>query len=161
MKNSLLRVRDLDRTSKIKISRRRLTENVKNFHHKACRTSNTMTFARSTNQRLDLWRCRCRRHFFNSLTKHTRKKQKSQNSYHFPNVYFQLMFPLPLYRRCCLNSPILIKNSYKQSVHTLPQPHDEDITIRMHTTISSVQRGSSHVLMTAVPSSTMFTTFVA
>ena len=64
MKNLLLRARDVDRTSKIKISRRRLTEYVENFHQKAC---STIIFPRSTNQSIDLWRCRCRRHFLNSL----------------------------------------------------------------------------------------------
>ena len=69
MKNILLRARDVDRTSKIKISRRRLTEYVENFHQKACRTCSTIIFPRSTNQSIDLWlcRCRCRRHFLNSL----------------------------------------------------------------------------------------------
>ena len=60
MKNLLLRARDVDRTSKIKISRRRLTEYVEIFHRKECRTC-SMT----TNQSIGLWRCRCRcrRHF--------------------------------------------------------------------------------------------------
>ena len=63
MKNLLLWAGDVDRTSKIKISRRRLTEYVENFHQKACRTCSTITFPRSTNQGIDLWRCRCRRRF--------------------------------------------------------------------------------------------------
>ena len=69
MKNLLLWARDVDRTSKIKISRRRLIEYVENFHQKACRTCSTIIFPRSTNQSIDLWLCRrrCRRHFLNSL----------------------------------------------------------------------------------------------
>ena len=65
MKNFLLRARHVDKTSKIKISRRRLTEYVKNFQQKVCRTCSTIICLRSTNQRIDLWRCRylCRRHF--------------------------------------------------------------------------------------------------
>ena len=31
-----------------------------------------------------------------STVKKTRKKQSSQNSHHFPNVYFQVTFSLPL-----------------------------------------------------------------
>ena len=69
MKNLLLRARDVDRTSKIKIPRRRLTEYVETSQQKACRTCSTIIFPRSTNQTLNLWRwrCRCRRHFLNSL----------------------------------------------------------------------------------------------
>ena len=38
------------------------------LHQQACRTCSTIIFPHSTNQIIDLWRCRgrCRRHFFNS-----------------------------------------------------------------------------------------------
>ena len=47
----------------MKISRRRLADYVKTLHQKACRTSSTITFLHSTNEIIDLWRCRwrCRR----------------------------------------------------------------------------------------------------
>ena len=58
------------RTSKMKISRRRLASYVEKVHEKACCTRSTIIFLRSTNQIIDLWRCRCRccRHFLNSLS---------------------------------------------------------------------------------------------
>ena len=48
------------RTSKMKISRRHLADYVKKLHQKACCTSNTIFFLHSTNQIIELWRCRCR-----------------------------------------------------------------------------------------------------
>ena len=52
------------KTSKMKVSRLRLADCVKNFHQKACRTCSTIIFPRSTNRIIDLWR---RRRFVNSL----------------------------------------------------------------------------------------------
>ena len=63
----MLRARVFVRTSYTKISRRRLADYVKKLHQKACRTCSTIIFARSTNQIIDLGRCRCRGHFLNSL----------------------------------------------------------------------------------------------
>ena len=40
--------------------------------------------------------CRRRRGCLSSLIKNARKKQLSQNSHHFPNLYFQMTFSLPL-----------------------------------------------------------------
>ena len=39
------------------------------LHQKSCRTCSTIIFPHSTNQIINLWRCRgrCRRHFLNSL----------------------------------------------------------------------------------------------
>ena len=58
-----LRARVVLRTSNMKISRRRLADCVKTLHQKACRTCSTIIFLYSTNQIIDLWRCRwrCRR----------------------------------------------------------------------------------------------------
>ena len=39
-------------------SRRRLADYVKHLHQKGCRTSSTIIFLHSTNQIIDLWRCR-------------------------------------------------------------------------------------------------------
>ena len=57
------------RTLNMKISRRRLAENVKTLQQKACRTCSTIIFLHSTNQIIDLRRCRwrCRRQILNSL----------------------------------------------------------------------------------------------
>ena len=57
------------RTSTMKISLRRLADYVKTLHQKACRTCSTIIFLHSTNQIIDLWRCRwhCRRQILNSL----------------------------------------------------------------------------------------------
>ena len=51
------------------ISRRRLVDYVKTLHQKACCTCSIIIFLHSTNQINDFWpsRCRCRRHFLNSL----------------------------------------------------------------------------------------------
>ena len=56
----------------MKISRRRLADYVKTLHQKACRTCNTIIFLHSTNQIIDLWRCRwrCRRQILSSLIDH-------------------------------------------------------------------------------------------
>ena len=69
-----VRCRVVVRTSNIKISRRPLADHIKKFHQKACRTWSTVIFPHSTNQIIDLWRCRgrCRRLFlkfpFETLT---------------------------------------------------------------------------------------------
>ena len=64
MKDLLLRVCVVI-TSKMNISRGRLADYVKTFHQKACGTCCTIIFLNSTNQIIDLWRCRCRsRHRF-------------------------------------------------------------------------------------------------
>jgi len=55
MKDLLLQARVVVRTSNMKISRRRLADYVKTLHQKACRT---IIFFHSTNQIIDLWRCR-------------------------------------------------------------------------------------------------------
>ena len=52
----------------MKISRRRLVDFVKTLHQKACRTCSTIIFPHSTNQIIDLWRCR--RQILNSLLFH-------------------------------------------------------------------------------------------
>ena len=69
VKDLLLRARVVVRTSNMKISRRRLADYVKTLHQKACRTCSTIIFLHSTNQIIDLWRCRwrCRRQILNSL----------------------------------------------------------------------------------------------
>ena len=58
VKDLLLRARVVVRTSNIKISRRRLVGYVKTLHQKACRTCSTTIFLHSSNQIIDLWRCR-------------------------------------------------------------------------------------------------------
>ena len=77
MKDLLLRARVVVRTSNMKISRRRLADNVKTLQQKACRTCSTIIFLHSPNQIIDLWcfRWRCRRQILNSLitpTKHSK-----------------------------------------------------------------------------------------
>ena len=69
MKDLLLRARVVVRTSNMKISRRRLADYDKTLHQKACRTCSTIIFLHTTNQIIDLWRCRrrCRRQILNSL----------------------------------------------------------------------------------------------
>ena len=69
MKDLLLWARVVVRTSNIKISRRRLADYVKTLHQNACRTCSTIIFLHSTNEIIDLWRCRwrCRRQILNSL----------------------------------------------------------------------------------------------
>ena len=52
---------------KIKISRRLLADYVKRLHQKACCTCGTIIIPHSANQIIDSWRCRCCRHFLNSL----------------------------------------------------------------------------------------------
>ena len=56
----------------MKISRRRLAGYVKTLHQKAC---STIIFLHSTNQIIDLWRCRwrCRRQILSSLLRRRRK----------------------------------------------------------------------------------------
>ena len=58
VKDLLLRARVVVRTSNMKISRRRLADYVKTLHQKACRTCSTIIFHHSTNQIIDLKRCR-------------------------------------------------------------------------------------------------------
>ena len=84
----LLRARVVVRTSNLKISRRRLAEYVKTLHQKACRTCSTIIFLHSTNQIIDLWRCRwrCRRQILNSL---------------LPCVTIDMQAILPPFRRTC------------------------------------------------------------
>ena len=55
MKDFLLRAPVVVRTSNMKIARRSLADYVKTLHQKACRT---IIFLYSTNQIIDLWRCR-------------------------------------------------------------------------------------------------------
>ena len=63
MKDLLLRTRDVVRISNLKISRRRLVDHVKEIPLKCM----LHYFSHSTNRIVDLWRCRCRRLFLNSL----------------------------------------------------------------------------------------------
>ena len=67
VKDLLLRTRVVVRTSNVKISGR-LANYVKILHQKACCTCSTIVFLHSTNQIIDLWRCRwrCRRQILNS-----------------------------------------------------------------------------------------------
>ena len=69
MKDFLLRARVVVRTSNVKISPRRLADYDKASLQKACRTCSTIVFLHSTNQIIDLWRCRwrCRRQILNFL----------------------------------------------------------------------------------------------
>ena len=71
MKNLLLQAHVVVRTSNLKISRCCLADYVKTLHQKACRMCSTIIFLHSTNQIIDLWRCRCRcrcrRQILNSL----------------------------------------------------------------------------------------------
>ena len=69
MRDLLQRASVVVKTSNIKISRRRLADYVKILHQKACRTCSMIIFLHSTNQIIDLWRCRwrCRRQILNSL----------------------------------------------------------------------------------------------
>ena len=66
MKDLLLRAPVVVRTLNMKISRRRLADYFKTLHQKACRTCSTIIFLHSTNQIIDLWRCRwcCRRQIY-------------------------------------------------------------------------------------------------
>ena len=57
-KDLVLRARVVVRTSNMKISRRRLADYVKTLQQKACYTCSTIIFLLSTNQIIDLWRCR-------------------------------------------------------------------------------------------------------
>ena len=68
-KDLLLRAPVVDRASSMKISRRRLADYVKRLHQKACRTCSTIICLHSTNQIIDLWRCRwgCRCQILSSL----------------------------------------------------------------------------------------------
>ena len=72
-KDLLLRAPVVDRTSNMKFSRRRLADYVKTLHQKACRTCSTIIFLHSTDQIIDLWRCRwsCRRQILSSLIDHS------------------------------------------------------------------------------------------
>ena len=64
MKDLLLRARAVVRTPYMKILLCRLVDYVKKLHKKMCRTCSTIIFLlRSTNQIIDLWRCRCRLYF--------------------------------------------------------------------------------------------------
>ena len=69
MKDFLLGARVVIRTSNMEFSRRRLADYVKTLKQRACRTCSTIVFLHSTNQVIDLWRCRwrCRCQILNSL----------------------------------------------------------------------------------------------
>ena len=58
VRDLLLRARIVVRTSNMKISRRHLADYVKTLLQKACHTCCMITFPHSTNQIIDLWRCR-------------------------------------------------------------------------------------------------------
>ena len=57
-KDLRLRAPVVVRTSNMKISRRRLADYAKSLHQKASHTCSTVIFLHSTNQIIDLWRCR-------------------------------------------------------------------------------------------------------
>ena len=61
----------------------RLRQKKKKMQEKACRTCSKVIFLHSTNQIINLWRCRwrccCRRHFLNSLIKVDDSSVTSQN----------------------------------------------------------------------------------
>ena len=88
----------------MKISRRRLADYVKTMHQKACRTCSTIIFLHSTNQIIDLRRCRwrCRRQILNSLLIAPRlpiPRYNANNMKRFTNScdsYFEVMFQLAL-----------------------------------------------------------------
>ena len=68
------------RTSNVKISRRHLANYVTKLHQSAFRTCSTIIFPRSTNQIIiDLWRCRCCRHFLKSLLGSLRNDNENGN----------------------------------------------------------------------------------
>ena len=70
MKDLMPQAYVVERTPNMKISRRHLADYVKTLHRKACRTCSMIVFPHSTNQIIDLSRCRyCRRRHFlmNSL----------------------------------------------------------------------------------------------
>ena len=81
MKNLLLRARDFDRTSKIKISRRRLTEYVLKYSPESVPHVQHDYFPRSTTESIDLWRC-C--HFLNSLMNIQSRRQPQSEKSSFP-----------------------------------------------------------------------------
>ena len=59
MKDLLRGARVVVRTSNMKFSSRRLAGYIKTLLQKACRTCSTIIFPHSTNQIIELWRCRC------------------------------------------------------------------------------------------------------
>ena len=85
MKDLLLRACVVVRTSNMKISRRRLADYVQTLHQKACRTCSTIIFLHSTNQIIDLWRCRCRRQILNSLKQVISRRRKNENIFKMSN----------------------------------------------------------------------------
>ena len=63
-----------------KISRRYLVDIVKKLVQKACCTCSMLIFPNSTNQFIDLWRCRsrCRRHFFREQGRRQRQRRRQK-----------------------------------------------------------------------------------
>ena len=59
MKDLLRGARVVFRASIMKFSSRRLADYIRTFLQKACRTCSTIIFPHSTNQIIELWRCRC------------------------------------------------------------------------------------------------------
>ena len=82
MKDLLLQVRVVVRTSNIKIPRRRLVDCVKNLNQKACRTWSTIFFPYSTNQSIRWWRWRCRRHFYRNIRELKQPRRQRQQKPH-------------------------------------------------------------------------------
>ena len=82
-----LQARVVVKTSNMEFSRRYLADYVKKLHHKACRTCRTIIFPYSTNQIIDLWRCRCRsrRRF---LDKTSLKNKRLRNDDYFAIIGF-------------------------------------------------------------------------
>ena len=62
MKDLMLWVRVVMRTSEMKTWRRRLADYVKKLNQKECRANSTIIFPRSTNQSIDSWHCCRHRH---------------------------------------------------------------------------------------------------
>ena len=59
MKDLLRGARIVVRPSIMKFSSGRLADYIRTLLQKACRTCSTIIFAHSTNQIIELWRCRC------------------------------------------------------------------------------------------------------
>ena len=95
----------------MKISRRRLADYVKTLHQKACRTCSTIIFLHSTNQIIDLWRCRwrCRRQILSSLKSWQRSPtpifrvlhaQRQKKYYYYCYYYYYYYCYYYLYLGC-------------------------------------------------------------
>ena len=76
----------------MKISHRHLADCVKTLHQKACRTCSTIIFLHSTNQIIDLWRCRwrCCHQILNSLI--TDFGQNWSRFLNGPEIYIDQVF---------------------------------------------------------------------